>query len=959
MTRFVHESVHRVRTAAVVAAISSCGLLPAPLLAEDDEDVATDQSIEEIVVIGSRLRRRDFSAPSPIATLTREDIEATGQKTLESALSQMPQFIPDFDRTANNPGNGRGQVNLRGLGPHRTLVMLNGRRLGPSGIGTAVDVNNLPQALISGAEIITGGASSVYGSDAVAGIVNFTLREDFDGFGMDISAYSTEKGDSNIYDLSLAWGHNFADGRGNVTLFGGYYDREETYADARAFTSVPWLDNWETGELEQGGSFSVPEGALVFPSVDFGNGNTETIFDADGNPREFSYPEDLYNYAPWNYLQLPMRRYNGGVILNYDLTDRAELYVEATYSESSTRRVLAPVPTVDFFEVNYDNPVLTPITQQFFVDNLIPWTNDTGLGLFRKRLEELGPRISELTSEYTRLLTGLRGGLGADWEFDAWLTYTRNDEHQDKLNGASWSRLQQGLLVDPSTGECFDPSGGCLPVDIFGPGKTSPEAIAFLRQRAMVDVTFRDQFAASGFARGELFRNWAGPVEAVIGGEWRKDEGRYVADELLLSDDTLGWGADPSVDGEEQVYELFGELLVPLAGDVSFADYLALELGYRYSRYRHAKAVETFKAGLEWRPVVDMGFRVMLQRAARAPNLSEAFQEQTSFDDFLVTDDPTADPCTASGDPIGDGNLEKCVLTGLPADQVGVFEAFQFPTRFISGGNPDLGPEQADTLTAGIVITPESLPGLQLSVDYYDIEIEGEIGQLAAIEACFDPANTAGLFCDLISRDSITHNVDEIREFNVNRGVARTSGIDTQLAYRRDLPAALALGDAGAEFSANVIWTHVRELSGQNTPFSTALDCRGTFGWPCMFRIEGMTWPTDRVTTRLGYGSGPFTSNLTWRWVAQTDNGVGIGAPLIGLQPDEINPAVLAAAQKHYFDLSFSYLFGENVMAMLTIANLTDTDPPMMADWVWDKNTDTRMYDVFGRSYTLSFSLSY
>ena len=194
-------------------------ILPSPAIAQVESLEEEAEPIEEIIVLGSRLRRRDFSAPSPVATIDREMLDASGQGTLETALSQMPQFTPSFDRTANNPGNGRAFVNLRGLGPDRTLVMLNGRRLAPSGIGTAVDLNNLPQVLIEGAEIITGGASTVYGSDAVSGVVNFTIRDDFDGFGLDVSAYSTEEGDSSIYDLNVAYGHNFASGLGNITFY--------------------------------------------------------------------------------------------------------------------------------------------------------------------------------------------------------------------------------------------------------------------------------------------------------------------------------------------------------------------------------------------------------------------------------------------------------------------------------------------------------------------------------------------------------------------------------------------------------------------------------------------------------------------------------------------------------------------------------------------------------------------
>lgn len=928
---------------------------------EDDAAIEQEAAVEEIVVVGSRIKRRDFSAPSPITTIDREALYASGQGTLESALSQMPQFTPSHDRTANNPGSGRAFVNLRGLGASRTLVMLNGRRLAPSGIGTAVDLNNLPQALIENVEIVTGGASAVYGSDAVSGVVNFTLREDYEGFGMDLSAYATAEGDSDIYDLNAVFGHNFANGRGNITVYGGYYDREATFADAREFTSVPYWDMFYDGELVEGGSPRVPEGAIFFPRIDYGNGPSDTIFDPDGNPRELIEPDDLYNYASANFLQIPLERYNGGLILHYDLTDRTELYVEASHSRSDVERVLAPVPAGDFLVVNWDNPVLTPAAQQVFADNLIPMGGTEVLGFFVKRFEEFGPRIRRSESEYSRLLTGIRGEFGSAWEYDAWVTYSKNDETDFLLNDGSLSRWQQGLLVDPATGECFDPSGGCVPVNMFGSGNLSPEAIAFLRLPPLESITRRDQWDVSGFIRGPLFDSWAGPVEAAFGAEWRVDDGEYEPDPYEFTGDSMTTGDWPSspVAGKEEVYELYAEFLVPLAEGRAFADYLALELGARLSDYEHADRVETYKAGLEWVPVPGLRFRGMFQRSVRAPNLREAFQEQVVVEDFFVTDDPRDDPCSASSEPVENGNADKCIATGLPADQLGVFEASVFPTLFISGGNPDVEPEEADTLTLGVVISPESLPGLQVSVDYFDIDMTGEIGGLAAVEACFDVANAGNLFCDQIVRDPVTYNVAEVREFNINRGAYQTSGVDTQLRYALPLPDALAFGNAGADLTVRVNWTHLSELSNQATEYTTPYRCAGTFGWPCTQVIDGMTWPEDRVTTSLRYDTDRFSANLNWRWIAETDSGAYMGAPLIGIPVDDLDLAVPTVETKNYFDLAFAYRFGDHVTAGLTIANLTDTGPPMMADWVFDKNTDTRMYDIFGRAYTLSFSLAY
>lgn len=962
MAGFDHEFV-RLRSAVFAAALAACALTPRSSEAQDSEVEIVDETIEEIVVIGSRLRRRDYSSPSPISTVDREALYASGQGTLEAALSQMPQFIPSFDRTANNPGNGRAYVNLRGLGPGRTLVMLNGRRLAPSGIGTAVDLNNLPQALIQSVEIVTGGASAVYGSDAVSGVVNFTLRDDFDGFGLDASTYMTEEGDSTIYDLNLAYGHNFSNGRGNITVFGGYYDREATYADARDFTSVPLADDIDTGELFETGSPRVPDGVMWVPGIDWGDGPADTIFDADGNPREFIYPDDLYNYAPANFLQLPMRRYHGGLFLNFDLTDRSEFYGEASHSRSEVELISAPVPAAQFLEVNFDNPVLTPATRQLFTDNLFPAEDGTGFGFFVRRFEELGPRISDVTSDYTRFLAGIRGDILADWEYDAWVTYTRNDEDDVFRNDGSLSRWQQGLLVDPATGQCFDPSGGCVPVNMFGAGNLSPEAVEFLRLPPSTNTTSREQMLVSAYVRGRVFDTWAGSVETVLGAEWRRDDGSFVVDPFVAADDSMTAAAfldpDRNVIGEEEVAEIYAEVLVPLADGLPFADYLGVELGGRYSSYDNAGTDETYKLGLQWAPLADLRFRGMFQRSVRAPNLREAFEEQVVVVDSLVFDDPTEDPCSASAEPEQSGNVEKCIATGLPAGQVGVFEAGVFPARFVSGGNPDLESETADTFTLGIVVTPAAVPELRLSVDYFEIDLAGEIGSLDAVGACFDVGNVDNLYCDQISRDPTTFNVSEVLEFNINRGALTTAGFDTQISYSWELPAALTIGNAGSILSADIIWSHLRELRSQATPFSSVVECAGSFGRPCLTRVDGMTWPTDRVTTRLRYDSGDLSAYLNWRWIAKTDNGVYEFARLIGYPVEDVNSAVPYAAAKNYFDFGLAYRFGDHVTAGLTIANLTDTDPPMMAQWVWDKNTDTRMYDIFGRSYTLSVSLVY
>jgi outer membrane receptor protein involved in Fe transport len=933
-------------------------------LAQDDAAAADEVEfeevgVEEIIVTGSRLRRRDFNAPSPITSIDSDQIRNSGQPTLESALNQMPQVTPGITRTTNNGSNGgSADINLRGLGSQRTLVMLNGRRMAASGIGSAVDINNLPQVLIDRVEIITGGATTVYGSDAVSGVVNFITRRDFDGFGLDAGAYITERGDANTYDLNLTYGHNFANGRGNITVFGAYMDREELRSDARELTAVTWSDAWWTplaGELVESGSSAVPEGSIQFPAFDYGNGPARTIFEPDGTPRELIVPDDYYNFAPENYIQTPLERYAAGFFFNYDLTERLELYAEGSYMRNRHTARLAPIPAIGSFALNDDNPLMTPETQQLVATGLPLGPNLYGT-LIRRRLEELGPRIIENDKEYLRLVTGINGDAWADWEFDAWVSYTESDEPERLRNDASRSRFQQGILVDPLTGQCMDPSGGCVPIDWYGRGNISDEAIDFIRVPTLRNETLREQLLASAFVRGPLFETWDGAIESAFGVEWRRDDGTFEADPQLFSFDTLAYRAQSPVAGVEEVFEVFGEMLIPLADTRPGADYLALEIGGRYSDYKRAGDSNTWKAGIDWRPISSLRFRGMFQRSVRAPNLLEAFQEEV-IENFPFATQPGRDPCSAVSDPVAAGNVEKCIATGLPAEQIGVFDAFPQDAAFVAGGNPNLAPEEAETLTLGVVIAPESWGSFQIAVDYFQLELDGGIGALDAVNACFDSANTSNLYCNRLTRDPVTFNVIEVRETNINRGTLRTTGFDTQISAGFELPGALAISDGFADLDVNIVWTHMRENSSQETPFGTVTDCAGYFGWPCIETSEGQSFPSDRVMTDLSYLSGNLLARLSWRWIDAMKNAAPFRSGDFGF-PDP-NMAVPSIGSKSYFDLGLSYRFSNNIEARLTIANLADTEAPNMADTINDQNTDTGLYDIYGRAYTLTLSLNY
>lgn len=941
------------------AAALALGTVPCVSVAQTTENPDDDQAIQEIVVTGSRLLRRDFSAPSPITTIDRETLVFSGQATLESSLNKMPQVTPSFDRTANNPGNGTATINLRGLGSNRTLVMFNGRRLASAGIGSSVDVNSLPQALIERVEIITGGATTVYGSDAVAGVVNFITRSDYEGFGLDTSYYSTEEGDADIFDVNLTYGHQFANGKGNITVFGGYYDREPLFMSEREISEFALVDTWE-GELIVGGSSATPEGTIFSPRIDYGDGQgpVRTIFDPNGDPRPFVLPDDLYNYAPVNYLQVPLERYSAGLLFNYDMDERFEAYAELTYTLNDNRQNLAPVPIFAGIVINLDNPLLTPATQQLFADNLFPAGPNLGAGFFGRRMLEIGPRIIDNSNENSRITLGIRGDLNDNWELDAWVIYNEAEQANKLLNAVSFSRFQQGLLVDPVTGQCFDPSNGCVPVDMFGANRMSPEAVEFIKERPLDSPISRTQKSVNAYVRGDLGATWAGPISTAFGVEWRSDEGSSSTDELIFQGDVLGYAADAPVVGKETVDEFYVEANIPLLQDAAWADYLALEVGGRYSDYKNAGKVDSYKVGLEWLPNQSVRFRAMYQRSVRAPDLLEAFQQQFSSVFPYVGGDPSEDPCSASANPIAAGNLDKCVLQGIPANVVGTWEAtVGVPTTFVGGGNPLLTPEVAETVTIGVVIQPESLPNLQVSVDYFDLDVEDTIGDLVADVACFDAANTTGEFCDAFERNPVTYDIERITETKINRGIQSTRGVDTQLNWSTDLPGWMGLGGNGADLVVDLIWTHMIDNKNQETSFGTVFDCGGLFGFPCDQTRGGITFPTDRVTTNFNYTSGGFNAFLNWRWIDGTENGAILAAPFFGFpDPDFAIPTV---SSKNYFDLGFGYRFTENLVGRLTIANLSDTSAPLMADAASGPNTDAGMYDVYGRAYTLSLSLQY
>jgi outer membrane receptor protein involved in Fe transport len=291
-------------------------------------------------------------------------------------------------------------------------------------------------------------------------------------------------------------------------------------------------------------------------------------------------------------------------------------------------------------------------------------------------------------------------------------------------------------------------------------------------------------------------------------------------------------------------------------------------------------------------------------------------------------------------------------LQGIPADQIGVFEAQAFyPVGFIQGGNPELVPESSDTLTAGVVFTPAAVPGMTIAVDYFDLEVTDTIGTISAMDICFDPLNTGNVFCENIRRDQ-TGNVFELFEPVSNRGLTSATGVDTQLQYMIDLPSSMALHGNRSRFTINLIWTHMFSNETQENIVTEIYDCAGYFGKPCDVELGGGSYPANKLISNFDYLSGALSVHVAWRWIESMRN----AAPF--MDPD-VNLAIPSVSSRHFFDLGMGWQFSDSVLARFGINNLFDEDPPLMADAVFSNNTDTLVYDVFGRSYFISINTEF
>jgi len=936
------------------------------------QDEGGDDVIEEIVITGSRIRTGRQAPSIPIDTVTADDIKLSGFTNVEEVLNNMPQFVPErtasTNSTADPTATGAATLNLRGLGGQRSLVLVNGRRYTFFDSSQRTDINNIPASLIERVEVVTGGASAVYGSDAIGGVVNFILKDNFEGAELRAQFNQTSEGDGNTADISLTLGGNFDDDKGNAVVVFNYLDRDSILTTDRKFSEQVLADGNVNGSvgLVPGGSSFVPNGRFqgipsdpaviaTIPGLDAalaaagltGIGNDGFIPDDSGlTQAPFSRPGDLYNYTLDNFLRVPQERYSITTLVDYDINEKATIFFEGAFSHNETTTGFASSFINQSFPTEVANPYIgTELRDvlQILDDNGIGGAAGDGLVnlTMNRRLTELGPRRNQDTRNAFRALVGLEGMVGK-YDYDAYYSYTRSDNTQIQVGNASRSAWAEGVLSGSGP-------GGDPILNPFGPN-ISPEGVEFLNiATTNTEATELKVFGAT--INGDLFDMPAGPFAALLGTEWRSSSVNFSPDEALLTGDVAGFNAITPARGQIDVWEVFGEISVPLLADITGIQSLDATGAYRYSDYDLVQTggVNTFLVGLDWKVNDSLALGTQFQRAIRAPSVGEAFDGRRLFP--VSATDPCALPSAATDATI----RGLCEAKGVPSNLVGdpsIQPNTEIPGLF--GGNPDLLQEESDTFTLSVIVTPSALPNLRISADYFNITIDDTIGVSGGsvsnvLDLCYvqiQDLNSGA--CLAAGRNNTTGVIDTqnpVGVINANVGSLETSGVDLQIAYVWDFD--FGIGGAGSQFNIAFNATFMDKLD--LTPIAgidTVRECAGAYGRTC-----GEPKAQTKTNTTFNWISGDLRFGLRYRWAEETT----LDEVVFGQRTAE-SVASATIGGDGYVDLSFGYDINDGFAIWGGVINVFDEDPPLLGRRQVRANTSPDTFSPTGAEWFLGGS---
>ena len=960
----------------------------------------TDSQSGAIVVTGSRISRRDFQSDSPISTINSSQIEASGQPSLDRVIGQLPQFaaaqgaaeVGDVQGAPGNFGGGQSYSDLRGLGPNRSLVLLDGRRLMPSSPDGTIDLNTIPSSMIETVEVITGGASATYGSDAIAGVVNFKLRQRFSGLEINAQQGITSRRDGATNQISAILGANFADNRGSAIIAMEYSDRAAIQGANRPFfRDIRQLARPPEGIIGAGnfggGAPTVaavnavlatypgttpiaPTANGLYPGA-IGLNTDQTVFtDIAGancvqNYRGLSNPVPGLNISSncrqvqvalgqYFNVQVPLTRYNIFARTTYELAEHVNMYAQFNYMDSRAVDQTGPgssKPAVPLI-VPQNNPFVTgnPALQSILA-SITP--RPTGNIVVTKLLTAFGNRVETFRYNVWQAVVGLRGDIpGTRINYDIYGSLGHSLFNADFVNDVSRTAVNNILNgtanFSGNTGSCVGYAWNPLGNNALSPGCREYAARNDHSSNTMT------QKVIEGTLEGPIMALPGGDLRFALGADYRVQTFDFQPDSTLVTNDSLAYGSVNAASGRQAVSEVFGELLVPVLRNLPFAHELSLDLGYRYSHYDRSGNYSTWKIDGTWEPVESLRFRGGYSRAIRAPSLANLYGP-TSVSQLNIGTQPNAgDPCAVGSVFRTGANASQvqalCIAQGVPANLYPTYTYGVFSVLGSDGSNPNLTPEKASTYSFGAVISPRFAGALfqhlNLSVDYYNIRIKNAIGSLLLTDIlprCFnsDGASNptyslANPYCQRITRDPATGTIALGRQGLFNFATYSVDGIDAQLNWRFGLDA-LGMSPSAGSLSLDTVVSYLRHYRVAGLLGSPTLDYAGSIGFG---GVGGdISHPSWKANTSLTYSVGGLSISGRWRYI-----GSMIHADLVA-NPAATTPGVPAYS---YFDANIHYAINSQFTIGAGIVNIGDKAPPFVS--AAPLTTDAAQYDVVGRS---------
>ncbi len=923
----------------------------------------------DIVVTGTLIRNPNLTSSTPVTVISDAEITKRAPNTVEELLRALPGVSPGVGSQVNNGANGTNTVDLRGLGVQRNLVLLDGNRIIPSLANGATDLNSIPLALLSRVDVLTGGASTTYGADAVSGVVNFITKRDFTGLEGRFQNKILESGDGYSFRGDITVGANFAEDRGNAVLSFGYTKTDPVY-QVQPY-SIFGISS-STGVASGASPTSVPT------TIGFNDANLQV----QGNALVPAYQG--FNFNPYNIFQAPLIRKSLYAATHYDVADGVEFYARGMFSQNTIQSIIAPSGVFgNALTVPGANPYLPAgIRDQLCTRAGIALgatcNTNTAIPLpaVYRRLVELGPRVSNYENTLYDVRAGLKIDISPSTALDISGSYGRSEQTQTQSGYVITQRVQQALNATNTT-SCLVTTGNCVPVNLFGDaGSISQNQVNFLQAQSTIRIN-TELYQARALLTGDVGTFLPTSDKAIsyaIGGEYRKYKYDRIPDAFAQDPSALGGagGAVLPFTGGYDVKEAFGELLVPLAADRPFFKQLTLEAGVRYSSYKVDAAgspsfdATTYKGGGTWEPVEGLRLRGTYQRAVRAPNIGELFAPTVTGLTNLGTD-----PCAGAA-PTTNANLRAiCIGQGSPASSIGLIQPpAAGQANSTGGGNANIRPEKADTFTAGIVITPRGfIPNLTISVDYYDIKVNEAITSALpgdVIAACFNnitAASATSAACTSIRRNPANGRLSGPSATTLglptpltNNGRYATDGIDLTVNYNRKF------GDYGLDLNFVGNWTD--HLRFRASPSSINRDCAGYYSVNCGPSL-GQILPKFGWQQRTSLNAYGVTASLLWRHIGKVKyepglpalfngairNGAGVSSELAG-KTYNFNriPAY------NYFDLTFQFEVARDFLLTVGAQNLLNAQPPVVGGQAGSTaansgNTFPSTYDPLGRSF--------